>query len=133
MSSMAEHTVQNAAIEWLEDLGYTHIPGNALQRDLKKVALESELRDFLTRTYPDVPKGAINEAFAQFTQHEGMDVAYRNRYFHRKLTQGIDISWKDAQGNEKAQHLYPIDYKNPDRNSFICADEVKIIGKNSRR
>ncbi|SDE53581.1 type I restriction enzyme, R subunit [Pricia antarctica] len=133
MSSMAEHTVQNAAIEWLEDLGYTHITGNVLQRDLKKVVLDTELHNFLTRTYPDVPKGAINEALAQFTQHEGMDVAYRNRDFHRKLTQGIDISWKDAQGNEKAKHLYPIDYKNPDRNSFICADEVKIIGKNSRR
>ena len=133
MSSMAENTVQNAAIEWLQGLGYTHIPGNALQRDLKKVVLEAELRDFLTKTYPDVPPGAINEAFAQFFQHEGMDVAYRNRDFHRKMTQGIDISWKDAQGNEKAKHLYPIDYKNPEANRFIVSDEVKIIGKNSRR
>lgn len=133
MSSMTEHTVQNAAIEWLEGLGYTHIPGNELQRDLKKVVLEEELRNFLTRTYPDVPTGAINEAMAQFIQHEGMDVAYRNRDFHRKMSQGIDITWKDAQSNEKAAHLYPIDYKNPDRNSFICSDEVTIIGKNTRR
>ena len=46
MSSMAEHTVQNAAIEWLVGLGYTHITGNALQRDLKKVVLDTKLRDF---------------------------------------------------------------------------------------
>ena len=131
--SLNEHTAQNAAIAWLQDLGYSHIIGNELERDLKKVVLETEFKTFLKTTYPDVPETARNEAFAQFTQHEGMEVAYRNQEFHRKLTQGIDIAWKDAQGNEKAKHLYPIDYINPERNSFIVSDEVSIVGKNSRR
>ncbi|OWW26742.1 type I restriction-modification system endonuclease [Zobellia sp. OII3] len=131
--SLNEHTAQNAAIAWLQGLGYTHIPGNALERDLKKVVLEAEFKNFLKTTYPEVPETARNEAFAQFTQHEGMEIAYRNRDFHRKLTQGLDIAWKDAQGNEKAKHLYPIDYTHPQNNSFIVADEVSIVGKNSRR
>ncbi|MBD1261997.1 type I restriction endonuclease subunit R [Maribacter polysiphoniae] len=131
--SLNEHTAQNAAIAWLKELGYTHIPGNALDRDLKKVVLETEFNNFLKTTYPEVPETARNEAFAQFTQHEGMEVAYRNRDFHRKLTQGMAIAWKDAQGNEKAKHLYPIDYAHPQNNSFIVADEVSIVGKNSRR
>ncbi|NJB37796.1 type I restriction endonuclease subunit R [Croceivirga sp. JEA036] len=131
--SLNEHTAQNAAIAWLQDLGYTHITGNALERDLKKVVLEEELKTFLKNTYPNVPETARNEAFAQFIQHEGMEVAYRNQDFHRKLIQGIDIAWKDAQGNEKAKHLYPIDYVHPENNCFIVSDEVKIIGKNSRR
>lgn len=133
MSQLNEHTAQNAAIGWLKDLGYTHIKGNALERDLKKVVLEDELRNFLKTTYPNVPETARNEAFAQFTQHEGMEVAYRNQDFHRKLTQGIDIAWKDAQGNEKAKHLYPIDYNTPEKNGFIVADETSIVGKNNRR
>ncbi|WP_282144256.1 type I restriction endonuclease subunit R [Cellulophaga baltica] len=131
--SLNEHTAQNAAIAWLKSLGYNHIPGNALERDLKKVVLENELKNFLKTTYPNIPETARNEAFAQFTQHEGMEVAYRNQDFHRKLTQGIDIAWKDAEGNEKAKHLYPIDYKHPENNSFIVSDEVSIVGKNSRR
>ena len=131
--SLNEHTAQNAAIAWLNSLGYNHIPGNALERDLKKVVLENELKNFLKTTYPNVPETARNEAFAQFTQHEGMEVAYRNQDFHRKLTQGIDIAWKDADGNEKAKHLYPIDYTHPENNSFIVSDEVSIVGKNSRR
>ena len=128
-----EHTAQNAAIAWLKELGYTHITGNTLDRDLKKVVLETEFKNFLKTTYPDVPETAHNEAFAQFTQHEGMEVAYRNRDFHRKLTQGLDIAWKDSQGNEKAKHLYPIDYAHPEKNSFMVSDEVSIVGKNSRR
>lgn len=134
MTDMKEITVQNAAIEWLTALGYTHQSGGSLDRqDLKKVVLEAELRAFLQKTYPDVPATALNEAMAAFTQQEGMDLDYRNRDFHRKMTQGISISWKDAQGKEYARHMYPINYDAPEANSFICADEVSITGKNNRR
>ena len=89
-------TVQKAAIEWLQDLGYTYIEGNSLNRELKKVVLEDVLRNFLLKNYPGVPNTAINEAMASFTQHKGMDLDHRNRDFHRKMTQGISVSWKDA-------------------------------------
>lgn len=130
---MIEITVQNAAIEYLKDLGYQHREGNSLNRDLKKVVLEDELRNFLVSTYPDVPATAINEAMASFTQHSGMDLDHRNRDFHRKLTQGISVFWKDKTGRELAKHIYPINYREPKKNQFICSDEVKVIGKNSRR
>lgn len=130
---MIEITVQNAAIEYLKDLGYQHRAGNSLNRDLKKVVLAEELRNFLVTTYPDVPAAAINEAMASFTQHSGMDLDHRNRDFHRKLTQGISVSWKDKTGKELAKHIYPINYREPEQNQFICSDEVKVIGKNSRR
>lgn len=133
MTNLIEITVQNAAIEMLQELGYTHIEGNSLKRDLKKVVLEEDLRAFLQSAYKGVPATAINEAMALFTQHEGMDLDHRNRDFHRKLTQGVDLSWKDAQGNEQAKHVYPINYKEPHKNTFVVSDEVTIIGKNTRR
>jgi len=133
MTEMIELTVQNAAIECLQELGYTHLEGNSLKRDLKKVVLEDDLRSFLVSTYPGVPATAINEAMALFTQHEGMDLDHRNRDFHRKLTQGISITWKDGHDKEQARHIYPINYNEPLKNNFICADEVTIIGKNTRR
>ena len=133
MSKLIENTVQNAAIEWLQALGYTHQVGNALVRDLKKVVLENDLRAFLKVNYPDLPAVALSEAMAAFTQHEGMEVDYRNRDFHLKMTQGVSISWKDSSGKEHARHVYPIDFKNPEKNKFICSDEVTIIGKNTRR
>ncbi|HNP17177.1 MAG TPA: type I restriction endonuclease subunit R [Fulvivirga sp.] len=133
MTEMIEITVQKAAIEWLQGLGYTHQEGNSLKRELKRVILEEELLTFLKTTYPDVPATVIHEAAAIFTQHAGMDLDHRNRDFHRKMAQGIDISWKDAQGKENAKHLYPINFDEPEKNSFICADEVTVIGKNTRR
>ena len=133
MTEMKEITVQSAAIEWLQSLGYTHQEGNALERDLKKVVLEANLRRFLSATYPDVPPTAINEAVATFTQQEGMDVDYRNRSFHLKMTQGISVSWKDKSGKEQAKHIYPINYNEPEKNEFLCVDELTIVGKNTRR
>ena len=73
MTEMLEHTVQDAAIEWLQGLGYVHTEGNSLKRDLKKVVLEDDLRSFLQNTYTGVPSTAINDAIDAFTQHEGMD------------------------------------------------------------
>ncbi|MFY0650743.1 MAG: type I restriction endonuclease subunit R [Cyclobacteriaceae bacterium] len=133
MTEMKEITVQHAAIEWLTSLGYIHQEGNSLDRDLKKVVLDHQLRSFLQKTYPDLPTTAIQEAMTTFTQQEGMDLDHRNRDFHRKMTQGISISWKDADGKEQARHMYPINYEAPDQNSFMCADEVRIVGKNNRR
>jgi len=133
MTQMIEITVQNAAIECLQELGYTHQEGNSLKRDLKKVVVEEDLRDFLLNNYPSVPATAINEATAAFTQHQGMDLDQRNHDFHRKMTQGVSITWKDAKGKEQARHIYPINYQDPEKNKFVCADEVKVLGKNSRR
>lgn len=133
MSNFLEHTVQNAAIEWLQELGYAYQTGNSLTRDLKKVVQEADLRNFLKNTYPDLPDTALNEALSAFVRQPSMDADYRNRDFHRKLTQGVSVSWKDAQGKEFAKHLYPINYAEPEQNSFVCVDELTIIGKNTRR
>ncbi|SDA71058.1 type I restriction enzyme, R subunit [Algoriphagus alkaliphilus] len=133
MSDFLEHTVQHAAIEWLQELGYTHQTGNSLTRDLKKVVLEEELRKFMKITYPELPETVLTEALAALVQQPSMDVDYRNRDFHCKLTQGISIAWKDAHGKEFAKHIYPINYAEPEKNSFVCVDELTIVGKNTRR
>ncbi len=133
MKQLKEETVQNAAIECLQDLGYTHQEGKTIPRDLKKVVLVQHLRSFLQANYPQLPASKIEEAISTFTQQEGMDVHHRNWTFHRKMTQGISITWKDAQGKEYAEHIYPINYEDIDQNHFLCVDELPIQGKNNRR
>jgi len=133
MMKMMEHTVQQAAIDWLGEQGFEYRTGNELHRDLKEVVLEEELSAFLFSRYPDVPKAALNEALHTFTQHEGMDVHHRNWDFHKKLSQGISITWKDKDDREQAKHIYPINYEDAEKNSYVCADEVTVIGKNKRR
>lgn len=132
MTNFLEITVEKAAIEWLEGLNYSYKRGAELIREEKKVVLEDELRAFLKETYSDIPDTAINEALATFITNSGMDVAYRNREFHLKLSKGIDISWKDKHGKEHAKHIYPVKYQEPEKNRFLISNQVVIQGKNRR-
>lgn len=132
MSILREITVENAAIQWLQELGYSYKPGKELNREHKKAALKDDLFRFLCENYSHVPETVLEEATSIFLTQSGMDVDTRNREFHLKLTKGISLSWKDKEGKEYAEHIYPINYDEPEKNSFICSNQVVIIGKNRR-
>ena len=130
---LTESDVELAAIEWLEELGYTYRHGSEFNRDLKQPILEDHFYSFLSKTYPHLPPIAIKEVVSLFTRNEGIELDYRNRDFHRKLSQGIDYSWKDDSGKEYFEHLYPIDFNHPENNEFLCVNQFPVIGKNNRR
>lgn len=129
---LKELNIENAAIDWLKGLSYDYQHGNEIERDIKKVVLEEHLAKYIAKAYPELPALAQKEAVAEFISNEGTDVYYRNRDFHLKLAKGIEVSWKDAQGNEKATHVYAIDYQNPENNHFLAVNQFVIEGKNKR-
>ncbi len=129
---LKELNIENAAIDWLKGLNYDYQHGNEIDRDIKKVVLEEHLAKHIAKAYPELPAQAQKEAVAEFISNEGTDVYYRNHNFHIKLAKGLEISWKDAQGNEKATHVYAIDYQNPKNNHFLAVNQFVIVGKNKR-
>lgn len=128
-----EATIEQATIDWLEDLGYTHKDGTAIAHHPKDVVLKETLLAFIQKTYPQLPADIQALAVAEFTNNVGADLEHRNRSFHLKCTKGIDLNYEDAQGNEKAVHVYPIDYNKPENNSFWAVNQFSITGKNKRR
>lgn len=128
-----EAVIENATIEWLTDLGYSHIKGNELPQNATAVILKDQLLAFVEKQYPHLPEEIQHLAVADFCNNVGTDVDYRNRAFHLKLTKGLDYEYKDANGNEKAVHLYPIDFQNPLNNTFWVVNQFSIVGKNKRR
>ena len=132
MNGLKEYHVEQAAIEWLQQLGYGYQHGSSYSRDVRTVILEEVLQDFITRKYPQLPTDIVLEAAKEFTNNAGTDVDYRNRAFHLKLTKGIDISWKDKAAKECALHIYPIDFEQPENNTFTCVNQLEIVGRNRR-
>ncbi|GAA0748625.1 type I restriction endonuclease subunit R [Gaetbulibacter jejuensis] len=128
-----EATIEQATIDWLEDLGYTHKDGTAIAHHPKDVVLKDELLAFIQKTYPQLPADIQALAVAEFTNNVGVDLDHRNRSFHLKCTKGIDLNYEYAQGNEKAVHVYPMDFNNPENNSFWAVNQFSITGKNKRR
>lgn len=132
MTELRELHIEQAAIEWLQNLGYTYNHGQSIQRDVRSVVLEEELLEFISNKYQQLPAEVAKEAVKEFTNNKGADLDYRNRDFHLKLTQGIDISWKNQEGKEFADHIYPIDFENPENNTFTCVNQLEIVGRNRR-
>jgi type I restriction enzyme R subunit len=129
-----EATIEQATIDWLSDLGYTHQLGTALaQNHTKEVVLKDRLLQFIEKQYPDIPKEIQTLAVSEFANNEGADLEHRNRTFHLKLTNGIEYDYEDASGKEKGVHIYPIDFINPENNTFWVVNQFSITGKNKRR
>ncbi len=131
MTELKELHIEQAAIEWLQQMGYEYKHGSVLNRDVRTVVLENELQQFIAKKYPQLPAEMVKEAAKEFTNNAGADLDYRNRNFHLKLTKGIDISWK-TKDKENALHIYPIDFEYPENNTFTCINQLEIVGRNRR-
>jgi len=128
-----EATIEQATLDWLKDLEYIHKDGASITHKPNEVVLKDQLLGFIQKAYPQLPSDIQSLAVAEFTNNVGADLDHRNRSFHLKCTKGIDLNYEDAQGNEKAVHVYPIDFNNPENNSFWAVNQFSITGKNKRR
>lgn len=128
-----EAVIEKATIEWLEVLHYTHKVGYDLHHNETEVVLKEQLLTFIQKQHPNLPNELYPLIVSEFVNNKGADLLYRNRDFHLKLTKGLDYQYEDAQGNEKAVHVYPIDYQNPENNTFWVVNQFTIKGKNKRR
>ena len=103
MANFAESVVEEAALAWLESLGYAikHGPdispgGDALtlalsqweRENYSEVVLGQRLREALVRLNPTLPAEAIEDAFRKIIRLEGATLDARNRTFHRLLVRG---------------------------------------------
>jgi type I restriction enzyme R subunit len=131
MTDLKEFHIEKAAIEWLQLIGYEYKPGSEINRDVRSVVIESDLQKFIERKYSNLPQNEIKEVVKEIINNTGADLDYRNRDFHLKLTKGIDISYK-IKGEDKALHVYPIDFENPENNTFNCVNQLEIVGRNRR-
>jgi type I restriction enzyme R subunit len=133
MRDLKEFHIEQAAIEWLQKIGYTYQHGGEINRDVRSVVLEDVLQEFIAKKYPQLPADMVKEGAKEFTNNVGADLDYRNRNFHLKLTKGIDISWKEKdKDKDSALHIYPIDFENPENNTFTCVNQLEIVGRNRR-
>ena len=93
MTSFIESVVEDAALAWLESIGYAvkHgpeiAPGElfAERGAYGQVILPTRLREALMRLNSTLPAEAIDDAFRKIIRLEGATLDTRNRTFHRLL------------------------------------------------
>ena len=141
MTTLTEAHVENAAFEWLADLGWQTArgpdigPGAATEEraDYGAVALERRLRDTLARLNPDLPLEALGDAFRKLTRPEGSTLEARNRAFHRMLVDGVNVEYRTAGGAIRGDQAAVIDYANPTANDFLAVNQVTVTEREHTR
>ncbi len=127
-----EADYESSVIELFQNMGYQHIYAPDIERDFRSPLYEDELDDAIHRLNPTLPDDAISDALYKLKNFENAELVQKNELFMEYLQYGIEVRY--FVGNEERSGLvYLVDYKNPDRNSFIIANQWSFVENSTKR
>jgi type I site-specific restriction-modification system R (restriction) subunit len=139
---MTESIIEQAALAWLERLGWTvkHgpeiAPGElaAERSDYGQVMLAQRLQDALAQLNPALPAEALGDALRKLTCPEGPTLEARNRGVHRLLVDGVTIEYRAADGVIRGAQARVLDFDDVDSNDWLAVNQFTVSEhKHTRR
>ena len=128
-----EELFEQAVIELLEKMGYTHIYAPDMNReDFSSPFLESTLLDSLVRINKKLPIEAINEAIYKLKNFENGSLVQKNKAFMNYLQNGVEVKYF-SKGEECSSIVYLIDYIKADNNIFYVVNQYTYIENGNNR
>ena len=128
-----EADYENSIIELFQnDLEYEYVYGPDIERDFYSPLYEDVLVESLYRLNRGVPDDAIQEALYKLKNFENGELVQKNAIFMDYLQSGIPVRYF-VDGEERSSIVYLVDYKNPDNNSFIVANQWTFIENCNKR
>ena len=127
-----EADYENSIIELFQNMGYRHVYAPDLERDFHSPLYEEELVSALHRLNPGVPEDAIADALFKLKNFENAEIVQKNELFMDYIQHGIEVRYF-VKGEERSCLVYLVDYKNPDNNSFVVANQWTFIENSNKR
>ena len=128
-----EADYENSVIELFRDqLGYEYIYGPDIERDFYSPLYDSILEESLYSLNRNLPSDAIQDAMYKLKNFENGELVQKNSVFMDYLQNGIPVRYF-VDGEEHSSIVYLVDYKNPDNNSFIIANQWTFIENSNKR
>jgi len=137
--------VEQPAIGWLCDrlgLKWTHVHGIDLAPDApaperkvwSDVVLVERLRVALARINPGLPTEAVQLVIDRVLTSTSPVLIEDHRGFHDLLLSGVPVSYLDADGIERHDRAWLVDFENAAINEFLAVNQLTIInGAKNRR
>lgn len=142
MSNFIENDLEQATLEWLQNLGYQtlygpdiSLGGSFSERDsFGDVVLYGRLHSALKRINKQYSDDVISELVKKVTRQQSLSIVQNNMAFKKIITDGIDVEIRQADGGVKTEKAYIIDTKNIENNEFVAINQFTIIeGEKERR
>lgn len=140
MKHFTESTIEQASLDWLQELGYQIAFGPDLACDgpaperltYQDVLLDGRFKESLARLNPHIPAEALEEAFRKVARPGLPSLVGNNRAFHRMLVQGIEVEYRKGDriiGNK----VWLVDFENPANNDWLAVNQFTVIENNHNR
>ena len=127
-----EADYESSIIELFQNMGYRYVYAPDLERDFRSPLYEEELLSALHRLNPKMPEDAITDALFKLKNFENAELVQKNELFMDYLQHGIEVRYF-VDGEERFGIVYIVDYKNPDNNSFVVANQWTFIENSNKR
>lgn len=127
-----EADYENSIIELFQGMGYRYVYAPDLERDFSSPLYDQELNDSLRRLNPEMPEDGISDALFKLKNFENADLTQKNAVFMDYIQHGVEVRYL-VKGEERSGLVYLVDYKNPDNNSFVVANQWTFIENSNKR
>tara|TARA_R110002074_G_scaffold233806_1_gene405516 strand:+ start:60521 stop:63748 length:3228 start_codon:yes stop_codon:yes gene_type:complete len=140
MTRITENEIELLAIEIFEGLGYDylHAPDIAPDGDnperqrYEEVVLVDRLQHAIANINPTIPIESQHAALKDVLRLHSPELLTNNENFHALLTEGVTIS-RQQDGNERGDLVWLIDFKHPENNEFVVANQFTVIENNQNK
>lgn len=135
MTAVVESHVEEAALAWLSDLGYSIAhgleigpDGNSPEREsYGDVLLLERLRGAIARLNPPLSPETRAAVMAKVVQAETPSLLQENRRLHRYLIEGVPVEVKREDGSIGGELARLIDFDDPDGNDWLAVNQYTVI------
>ena len=133
MNFFREEDYENSLIELFQnDLEYEYVYGPDIERDFYSPFYEDVLIDSLYRINHGATNDAIQDALFKLKNFENGELVQKNAIYMDYLQNGIPVRYF-VDGEERSSIVYLVDYKNPENNSFVVANQWTFIENSNKR
>ncbi len=137
---ITEDEVEQSALDIFRDMGYEVLFGPDIsegglheERKYTEVVLAERLRQAIASINPDVPEDAREQALKKVLRAETQNLVENNHIFHRYVTDGVDIEYRDLTGTIKHGKVWLFDYEHPENNEFLAVNQYTVKEERSTR
>src|SRR5579859_4313111 len=143
-AAFTESVVEEAALAWLEALGYNVLSGptiaagesTAERTDIgyHDVVLERRVRQSIARLNSDLPAAALEDAYRKLIRIDAPVLVNRNQNFHRMLVEGVAVEYPRKDGSIAGAQVRLFDFGNPENNDWLVVNQFTVCeGQHTRR
>jgi len=142
MTGFFESIVEEAALGWFQDLGYTVLPGPQLapgepaaeRETFSDVLLVGRLRQAIRQLNPAIPEDAREEALRKLLRLATPSLLQTNRAFHRLLREGVPVEYPRSDGSIAGDHVRLVDFTTVAANDWLVVNQFSLSdGQHNRR